>query len=528
MVDKLKNKKLDDLEGIEPRIYARRWKILATMCMSLLLVSIGNSSLNQALPTLARELNLSNLQLTWIVDIYPLLFAGLLFTSSAVADRYGRKLVMQIGLAFFVGATLFAGFIANSGSQLIIARAIMGLAASMVMPVTLSIIENVFTRKERPRAIAIWSGVAGGGVALGSLATGFLLEHYSWHSVFLFSSIIGLLGFVLNQIFAPDSRDEKQTPIDWLSGLLSTTGLLGLVYGIIESPSNGLTSTGVMASLTVGVVALAIFAVRQLKLKHPMLDVRLFKFPEFSVAAISVLLAFFALMGIFFSVSQLFQLVMGYSPLKSSFAMLPIMMLMMITAPVIPSVVKKIGVRITIATGLMLLAVSFLIMSKWPTQPEYWHIFGSMFVMMAGMSMTMTPSTNMMMSAVPRNRAGMGSAMNDTTRELGGALGIAVLGAVLGSVYSDKMQQVLVYLPEQARAVASGSLAGAMAAAEHSGAQGQQLAEFAKQAWMSGLSRAMIIASIIVALASLMSFIWLPKHANTNTDDEQLQPKIKG
>lgn len=518
----------DSSKGISKEIHKRRWKILATLCASLMLVSIGNSSLNQALPTLARELSLTNLQLTWIVDIYPLLFAGLLFTSSAVADRYGRKLVMQLGLGLFVLATLFAGFLAQTGGQLIAARAVMGIAASMVMPVTLSIIENIFERKERPKAIAIWSGVAGGGVALGSIATGFLLEHYSWHSVFLFSSIVGIIGLTLNQILTPDSRDEKQTPIDWLSGILSTAGLLGVIYGIIESPSHGITSSGVMISLAIGIGSLVLFGVRQLRLRHPMLDIRLFKVPSFAVAALSVTLAFFALMGIFFSISQLFQLVMGYSPLKSSLAMLPTMMLMMLTAPFIPNVVKRVGVRVTVSTGLALLAVAFLTMSQWPTVPSYWRILGSMFIMMTGMSMTMTPSTNMMMSAVPKNRAGMGSAMNDTTRELGGALGIAVLGAVLSSVYSDKISSVLGNLPAEAQSAVGGSLAGAMAVAEQAGPQGSALIDVAKQAWMSGLSQAMIIASIIVALASIIAFVWLPKHARANVDDEQLTPQTKG
>jgi MFS-type transporter involved in bile tolerance (Atg22 family) len=201
---------------------------------------------------------------------------------------------------------------------------------------------------------------------------------------------------------------------------------------------------------------------------------------------------------------------------------------MMVSAPMIPSVVKKIGVRITVATGLAFLAVSFLLMSQWPVSPSYWHVFGSMVVMMIGMSMTMTPSTNMMMSAVPRNRAGMGSAMNDTTRELGGALGIAVLGAVLSSAYSDKIQQIATQLPEQAREVVSGSLAGAMAVAEQAGPQGQQLVTFAKEAWMSGLSQAMIIAAAIVAVAAVVALVWLPKHTAGNTDDEQLQPQTKG
>lgn len=522
------NLKKQDLQGIEPAIYKRRWKILATMCASLLLVSIGNSSLNLALPTIARELQLTSLQLTWMVDVYVLIFASLLFTSSAVADRYGRKLIMQIGLAIFVSATLFAGLIANSGIELIIARAIMGIGASMVMPTTLSIIENVFPKKERPRAIAIWSGVAGGGIALGSIVTGFLIEHYSWHAVFLFSAVIGILGFTLNQIITPNSRDERQTPIDWLSGLLSIIGLSGVVYGIIEAPTHGITDTAVLASFIVGVLGLLAFVLRQLKLKHPMLDMKLFKVPEFAVSALSVTLAFFALMGIFFSMSQLFQLVMGYGPMESSFRLLPMMLLMMFTAPFVPNIVKKFGTRWTVTTGLTLVSVSFILMSQWPTIPSYAQVIACMLVMMSGMSLTMTPATNMLMSAIPRNRAGMGSAMNDTTRELGGALGIAVLGAVLGSVYAAKITDAIASLPAQLQEVASNSLAGALSVADGiGGAAGESLASAAKVAWMNGMSNAMLIAAAIVAVAAVVSGIWLPHHHKDGEDDELLDPVIK-
>lgn len=516
-----------DLDGIEPTIYKRRWQILATLCTSLLLVTIGNSSLNLALPTIARELSLSSLQLTWVVDIYSLVFASLLFTMSAVADRYGRKLIMQIGLFVFLLATLYAGFIAQSGMEVIIARAVMGIGGAMVMPTTLSIINNVFPRKERARAIATWSGIAGGGIALGSIVTGFLLEHYSWQSVFLFSASFGTLGFIFNQILTPNSRDEHQTPVDWLGGVLSTIGLLGLVYGIIEAPSHGLLNPTILASLGLGIAGIGSFIWWQLRTKHPMLDMSLFRNPAFSVSALSVTLVFFALMGIFFSMSQLFQLVMGYGAMESSFRLLPIMLLMMVSAPFVPNVVKRFGTRSTVTTGLILVCVAFLIMSQWPSQPQYWQVLGSMAIMMGGTSLTMTPATNMLMSAIPRNRAGMGSAMNDTTRELGGALGIAVLGAVLSSSYAANIVASTGSLPDQIRAVAESSLAGALAVAQGLGPVGEVLATAAKEAWMGGLSTAMIIASSIVGVAALVAAKWLPTHPQ-GVDDELLDPIIAG
>lgn len=516
------------LEGIEPSVYERRWQILATMCGSLLLVSLGNSSLNLALPTLARELELTTLQLTWMVDIYVLIFASLLFTASAVADRYGRKTVMQIGLIIFILATIYAGFMATTGIELIAARAIMGVGAAMVMPTTLSIIENVFPSKERARAIAIWSGVAGGGIALGSIVTGFLIEHYSWHSVFIFSAIVGIIGFIFNQAITPNSRDEKQTPIDWFSGALSIVGLSGIVYGIIEAPSNGLDDLGIIASLSVGILSLLAFVWRQLRLEHPMLDMKLFRSSAFSISALSVTLVFFALMGIFFSMSQLFQLVMGYGAMESSLRMLPIMMLMMLTAPFVPNIVQKVGVRWTVTTGLVLVSTAFVLMSQWPTIPTYGQVITSMAVMMGGMALTMTPATNMLMSSIPRNRAGMGSAMNDTTRELGGALGIAVLGAILSAGYSNQIKDVLASLPAQVQDIANNSLAGALAVAEELGPAGESLALAAKTAWMDGLSSAMLIAAGIVAVAAIIAGLWLPHRHKEGEDDQIFEPIIEG
>ncbi len=525
-MNKLK-KIVPNLDGIDPRIYERRWKILAILCANLLLVSVGNSSLNLALPTIARDLGLSSLELTWVVDIYSLVFASLLFTTSALADRYGRKLIMQIGLLVFLAGTVYAGFVATTGLEVIVSRAIMGIGGAMVMPTTLSIINNVFPRKERARAIAVWSGIAGGGIALGSIATGFLLEHFTWQSVFIFSTVVGTIGFTLNQWLTPNSRDEKQTPIDWLGGALSTAGLLGLVYGIIELPTHGLLKIDVLLSLIVGVVGLVSFVLWQLRTKHPMLDMKLFKIPAFSISTLAVTLTFFALMGVFFSMSQLFQLIIGYGTMESSLRMLPVMFLMMLAAPFVPNIVKRFGTRWTVTTGLLLVMTAFLLMSQWPVIPDYCQVIGSMAVMMIGMALTMTPATNMLMSAVPRNRAGMGSAMNDTTRELGGSLGIAVLGSVLGSVYGSRIAAGAERLPQNLQETAKNSLAGALTVAEKLGPSGDSLAFAAKEAWMNGLSHAMLIAAGIVALAAVIAAIWLPHKHVSGEDDEIIKSIIE-
>ena len=519
----------DELDGIDPSIYSRRWQILATLCASLLLVMIGNSSLNLALPTLAEELSLTSVQLTWIVDIYALVFASLLFTASAMADRYGRKTLMQAGLLVFLAGTIYAGFFAQSGMEVIISRGIMGVGAAFVMPTTLSILNNVFPRKQRARAIAVWSGIAGGGVALGSIASGFLLEHYSWESVFIFSTVVGIIGITFNQWLTPNSHDEHHTPIDWLGGALSTVGLLGLVYGIIEAPAHGLMSNDVLIGLAAGVIGLGSFVWWQLRAEHPMLDMKLFSRAAFSVSALSVTLVFFALMGIFFSMSQVFQLIIGYGAFESSLRMLPLMMLMMVASPFVPNIVKKFGTRWTVTTGLVLVTIAFVVMSQWPTIPSYPQIIASMAIMMTGMALTMTPATTMMMSAVPRNRAGMGSAMNDTTRELGGALGVAILGSILGTAYSNKIAESVTQLPTDVQTIAENSLAGALVIAENLGPAGAALVNAAKEAWMGGLSNAMLVAAGIVAVAAIISAIWLPhEHKDGEIDSELDEPVIEG
>jgi EmrB/QacA subfamily drug resistance transporter len=396
----------------------------------------------------------------------------------------------------------------------------------MVMPTTLSIIDNVFPQKERARAIGIWSGIAGGGIALGSILTGFLLEHYSWNSVFILSGIIGIIGLIFNQHLTPNSRDHKKTPVDWVGGFFSVVGLLGLVYGIIESPSLGLTSPRIMASLGVGVISIIAFIWWQRRSAHPMLDMKLFRIPAFGISALSIMLAFFALMGVFFSMSQLFQLIMGYGTLESSFRLMPMMLLMMFTSPFVPSVVKKIGARWTVSSGLLLVSLGFLSMAMWPADPHYWQVIASMIIMMSGMALTMTPSTNMLMSSVPRNRAGMGSATNDTTRELGGALGVAILGSVLASVYTDKIASAAAQLPAQTQMIAEHSLAGALGIAKQLGPNGSAFATAAKHAWMQGFTQATIIAACIVAVAAVVAAIWLPHH-QPHRDDEIFEPVVK-
>ncbi len=497
---------------ISPQVYKRRWYILAVACLSLFVTMLANMALNMALPSLAKELSLDNTQITWIVDIYSLLFAALLFTMGSIGDKFGRKRILMSGLAIFSLAGIYAATLATSGMQLIAARAVMGIAGAMVMPATLSIITNTFPHNERAKAIAIWSAVAGAGASLGSIITGTLLEFFSWHSAFYFGAFIAIVGIVAGLKLIPESRDPEQPAIDWWGGLLSTAGLLALVYGIIEAPAHGWDSPATIATIGLGLVILAAFVIWELRHKDPMLDVRLFKIPAFGISSLALTLTFFALMGIFFSASQLFQLVLGYGTLQSSLAMLPAIAFVIVSAPLSPRLVSKIGTRWTVGLGMALVSVGiFIVSTVSSTDPSYLHIISGMAVMMAGMGLAMTPTTNLLMSAVPIYKAGMGSATNDTTRELGGALGVAVLGSIIAAVYKDQIAATVTNLPAQASEIAKESLPAALVIAEQMGPAGQALAAAAKVAWMDALSSAMLIGAIICLIAAIIAVIGLPK-----------------
>lgn len=507
-----------ELEGIDSWTYERRWWILGTLCLTLLGVMLANSSLNMALPMMAKDLGLSQLDLTWVVNVYTLVFASLLFIAGAVGDRYGRKIAMQIGLAVFTAGSLYAGFLAQTGTELIISRIVMGLGAAFVMPTTLSIINNTFPKKERARAVAIWGAVAGIGMMFGSVISGVLLEHFTWHSLFYFSAIIAIIGFFANQYLAHESKDEKESPVDWLGGLFSAIGIFGIVYGVTEAPSTGLSDPLVLWSLIIGIASIIVFVLWERKSKSPMLDMNLFKNRAFSISSLTLTLVFLAMSGVFFSMSQLMQLVMGYSPLESSLLTIPLMLPMMFVSPLVPSVVKKVGARTTITVGLLLVTVAFVAMSTWTKDLTYWHLFFTMLVMMLGITFAMTPGTNILMASVPKNRSGMGSAMNDTTRELGGALGVAVLGAVLSAAYAKEIAEAASQFGGPVKEGIESSLAVAMTVAEKLGPAAESVTNAAMDAFMTGVSHASLVAAAIIFVSAMIALFGLPKHAHKDDD----------
>jgi len=496
-------------------IHARRWWILAVLCLALMIVMIDNTVLNVALPTLSRELKASSSHLQWMVDAYSLIFAGLLFTMGAIGDRYGRKGILQVGLVVFGLTSAYTAFMADSAIAVIVARGVMGLSAAMIMPATLSILTNVFPPKERAKAVGIWAGVVGVGVAIGPVLGGYLLNHFSWHSVFTINIPIVIVCLLVAGMLVPRTADPSHANIDLFGGVLSTVGLVALVYAIIEAPHNGWLSGETLLVAAVSVVILSVFIWWQLRAEHPMLDVRLFKNRSFGISSLTLGLVFFAMFGIFFSFSLFLQLIRGYSPLDSAIRMLPIAGVLAFAAPMSTVLTKKFGKRKIVSGGLLTVALGVFILSTVGIASSYMHLVAGMVTMALGMGLAMSPTTDLLMSSVPKARAGMGSAMNDTARELGGALGVAVLGSLLASQYASKISGSLSNLPDTVRDTAEKSLAGALAMGQQiGGATGSQVVTAAQNAWMSGFHRSLLIGVVIIASAAVVAFWGLPDVAD--------------
>jgi EmrB/QacA subfamily drug resistance transporter len=501
------------VHSIDPQTYNRRWAILVVLCTSLMIVIIGNTALNVAIPTLARDLDASTTDLQWMVDSYALVFAGMLFTAGTLGDRFGRKGALQIGLVLFLAGTLAATF-GDSSATVIAARALMGLAAAFVMPSTLSILTNVFPMHERPKAIAVWAGISGGGAALGPIASGFLLEHFWWGSVFLVNVPMIIIALVAGRILVPTSRDPEQPPLDVPGALLSIVGLSALVYAIIEGPLHGWTSLQTLGIFAIAAAFLGLFGWRELNTPHPMLDLRYFKDRRFSVASGGMTLIFFAMFGTFFLVSQYFQLVLGYSPLESGLFQLPMAVVMMGLSPQVPKLIERFGVARVVPTGFSAVALGLVAFSLMGVHTSIWWMYAPILLLAAGMALSMTPLTTLIMSAVPLGKAGAGSAMNDTTCELGGALGVAVLGSLVTSTYASSIGDALTGLSDGQTATARTGLVGAFAVAREVGAGGDALVEAAKQAFVDGIGVAAIAGAAVVALAAVLARRSLPRTAD--------------
>ncbi|HET9657013.1 MAG TPA: MFS transporter, partial [Kineosporiaceae bacterium] len=494
-------------------VHRRRWVILGVLVICLLVVILDNTILNVALKTIQQDLGASQSQMEWAVNAYVLVFAGLLFTWGVAGDRFGRKRILLAGLALFGAFSALCAFSGSPG-QLIATRALMGIGGAAVQPQTLSIISNVFDPQERPKAIGIWAGFSGVALAIGPLTGGFLLDHFWWGSVFLVNVPFVVVGVVAIAIVVPESRDPQPRRVDVPGVLLSILGLVLLVYGIIKGgETNDWTSPQVWGTALAGVGLLAVFVVAETRSTHPALDVRLFRKPQFTASTTAIGLTFFALMGASFFLSFYLQAVRGYTALQTGLCLLAVAAGQLIAAPRSTALAERLGTRTVVAGGLAIVAACFLAFTRIDATTPLAPLEVLLFLMGLGMGNIMAPATNAVMAAVPRERAGSGAAVNNTIRQVGAALGVAVLGSILSAGYRSRLGDAVSALPAPVRGPdASESIGGTLEAIGRTMAgvargalprQAMAAVPQVHEAAVSAFTQAMHVTVVVAAAADL-------------------------
>ena len=493
--------------------YSKRWWTLVVLSVSLLVVSLDNTILNVALPSIERELGASADQLQWVVDAYTLVFAGLLLTAGSLGDRFGRRRALSAGLVVFGVGSLLSG-LSGSPGELIASRGLMGIGGALIMPSTLSILTNVFPANERPKAIGIWAAVAGIGVVVGPVAGGALLEHFEWGAVFFVNLPIVVAALAAGRLLVPESKDPAQGKLDPLGAGLSILGLGVLVWGIIEAPLRGWGDPVILGSVGAGIAVLVAFTAWELRTPAPMLDVRLFRNRSFGGGSGAIALVFFALFGSIFFLTQYFQGVLDYTALDAGLRMTPLAIGLIPGAPLAVKIAGRVGIGPVVALGLTTVAGALGLLSTAQVDSGYGLVFASLVMLGFGMGASMAPATEAIMSALPKERAGVGSATNDTTRMVGGTFGVAVLGSLLSSGYGAEMDGATQGLPGPAASIASDSLGGAAAVAQRIGGEaGQALSHAADVAFVSAMSTSLMVAAGVALTGAVLAIRLLPHGA---------------
>src|SRR5216683_2016558 len=491
--------------------------ILIALLFAAFLVNLDTTLVNVALPALVRELHATTTQLQWVVDAYNLVFAALLLTFGSLSDRLGRKGMLLAGLAVFGAASIAGGF-TSTPEQLIAARAVMGLGAAMTFPATLSLISNVFTgRAERARAIGLWGASAGVAIALGPIVGGWLLEHFSWTSIFIAMGPVAAAGAALVAVSVPTSRDPDAARVD-VPGLVLSTGAMALVvFTIIEAPVYGWAAGRSVAGFGISAILLAAFVAWERHTVSPMLDVRLFRNMRFSAASASVTVAFFTLFGFIFLMTQYFQFIRGYGPLSTGVHLLPVALSVGVGSVAGTQLAVRAGTKLIVTIGLVAMAAFYGWVAVATTATTSYGIISVQMVLYGlGMGLTSAPATESIMGAVSRRHAGVGSAVNDSTRLLGGTLGVAVIGSVYASLYGSRLTAGLpAALPGRISAIAHQSVGAAFAvsgqvtAAGHA-ALGQAIQHASTEAFLHGLSIGCVVAGAVAAAGALLAALFLP------------------
>jgi EmrB/QacA subfamily drug resistance transporter len=499
--------------------------ILASLLLAAFVINLDTTIVNVALPTLVRQLRASNSQLQWVVDAFNLLFAGAVLVAGSLSDRFGRKGMLLAGLSVFGLASLIGGSV-NSVGALIAARAVMGVGAAMVFPSTLSLLTNVFTRrKERALAIGLWGAITGVAIALGPIVGGWLLEASNWRSIFFAMAPVAGVAGVLAARYVPTSSDPSAPRIDGAGFALSTAAIGLMIYTIIEAPSHGWGSTRTLGGFAVAAILAAGFTVWELRAEQPMLDLTLFGNLRFTAASLSVAISFFALSGFIFLITQDFQFIKGWGPLSTGVRLLPVASFVALSSILGTRLAVRLGTKLVVASGLMLMAAFYLWVTTTSATTSYGTIAAQMVVLGTGMGLTSAPATEAIMGVVPRAKAGVGSAINDATRLLGGTLGVAVIGSVYASLYASRLTGALpsgltTSVARTAHASVGAALIGArkLDLAGHP-ALAAALHNAANSAFFGGFRAADYVAAGVAAAGALMALALLPAQPTTSADE---------
>ncbi len=520
------------LEALEPGQVVtdpvQRQRILIAMCLALMAVIASVAGLNVAQQELAIDFGASQNDILWIINAYTLALAALLMPIGAIGDRWGRKRVLAIGLVTFIAASL-AGALAGSTAMMIGARALAGVGAAMIMPVTLSVITSTFPPEEKAKAIGIWTGVAGGGGMIGMFVSAFMVDVVTWRWLFAFPIVLIAASLVLSLRYVPESREDSEHPFDIAGSVLSFLGIGGLVLGIHEGPERGWTDPITVVGLTVAVVCIVGFVLVELRRPAPLLDIRYFSDRRLAAGSVTLFSIFAVFSAIFLVLFPFFQAVLGWSALRSAAAMLPMSFVMMPAAALVPKVIMKVGSRLTLLSGVALAGVGLATLAMMASvDGGYFSVLPGLLVIGLGGGFCMTPSTEAITAALPADKQGVASAMNDTTREVGGAVGVALLGTILASSYKSSITPNLGQFPDEISHAAREGIGAAFAVAPQAGDQTPTLIATAQQAFVEAWTHTMWIGVAITAVVFVYVLLRGPKVIDPaiepgadTTDDDQ-------
>ncbi len=497
---------------------ARRQRVLVAMCLALAAVIASVSSLNVALQDLAVDFGASQGMLLWIINAYTLSLAALLLAIGAIGDRWGRRPVLLTGLALFAGASVGAA-LSTSAEMMLVARALGGIAAAMIMPVTLSVITSTFPEEQRARAVGIWAGVAGGGGILGLFFSSFIVDYFTWPWLFTLPVALAVTSFVMTWRYVTAGRELLDGRFDVGGSVLSVLAVGGLVLGIHEGPEKGWGHWLTIGGLAIGVIATVAFVVWELRQDHPLLDVRVFANRGLTAGSLTLLIVFAVMFGIFLVLMQFLQAVTGFSALRSAAGLLPMAGVMMPLSSAAPLIAKRFGAFRVLLVGVALFATGLALLATMSSVAGgYLSILPGLIVMGAGMGLSMTPSTIAITESLPLEKQGVASALNDTVREVGGAVGIALLGSVLNSAYRANVSAATEALPPELAEPVEEGIGGALAVAGQMGPDGAPIVAAAREAFVDGWHSSMWVGFVMAIALWLFLLVRSPKGALSGAD----------